>query len=154
MNPTPKNCALAPHPKTIMLNSDMAQNFPIAFGTGAVTPTNPKGLIGELCAPFVVSRTATNFKAMGKEMFPTNTAVQTSTGVWQTTSFGCVMNTIGDGRPGNKQTIISTKLVTDPANAAVNLFACKYLLFLYLLHMRACMYVCMYVCMRYFVGES
>ena len=28
-DPLPPNCAMAPHPKTIMLNADMVQNFPI-----------------------------------------------------------------------------------------------------------------------------
>jgi len=137
VNPAPKNCALAPHPKTIMLNSDMAQSFPIEWGngpvggsgnqviggSGTVSPTNPKGLLKELCSVAVVSRTATNFAKYPKEMFPGNTVVQNAAGIWQTTSFGCVSNTIGDGQPGNKQTIISTKLVTDPNAPSVSLFA-------------------------------
>ena len=64
---TARGCALGPHPKTVMLNADMVQNFPIS-GAGPVKnliAANPGAIqnigvgdLGELCAPAVVVRAA------------------------------------------------------------------------------------------------
>ena len=146
---TQRGCALLPHPKTIMLNADMVQNFPIS-GTGPVPnliATNPSaiqnlgvGHIGELCAPFVVQPAgpSVTLPAAAGGRMNTNQAVANSNQVFPQPSlaaigkisnqgFGCVVNTVGH-QPNfigvtNTQSVQSSLLPIDPNTPSVSLWA-------------------------------
>ena len=143
---TNRGCALGPHPKTIMLNADMVQGFPISgeFGVKNLISANPGaiqdiglGEINELCAPFVVtdsSRAANGIKNANQavrntnNVFPVPQLRLASTSIRATAQgFGCVKNSRGN-LPNfigsrNTQTIASTLLPKDPNNVAVSLWA-------------------------------
>ena len=143
---TNRGCALANHPKTIMLNADMAQNFPVS-GEGGVKnliAANPGAIqdlgvgdIGELCAPFVVSdgaRAANGIKNANQASRNTNNvfpvaqlALASTTTKITSQGFGCVKNSRGNPPnfigARNTQTIASTLLPKDPNNIAVSLWA-------------------------------
>ena len=136
-----KGCATLPHPRTQMLNADMAQNFPISgagavknlIGTGIKAIANlGKGDIDELCGPIVVnpSGVSTNGK------LNTNEAVVNThltfpqvvlTGTNNQQGFGCVKNTVGNvanflGVP-QQQSVRSTLLPVDPNKGTISLWA-------------------------------
>ena len=143
---TNRGCALGPHPKTIMLNADMVQGFPIS-GEGPVKnliSANPKAIqniglgdINELCAPFVVSdssraangiKNANQANANTNNVFPVPQLRLASTSIKATSQgFGCVKNSRGNlpNFIGSKniQTIASTLLTKDPNNVAISLWA-------------------------------
>ena len=139
-------CALAPHPKPIMLNSDMATNFPISgeagvknvVSNGVGTINNiGKGDVGELCAPFAVVGNAVMTPAANGRLnvneatsnthltFPQPALAAGSTVSQQ--GFGCVKNSVGNPANNinkqNTQTLGSSLLPKDPNNAAVSLWA-------------------------------
>ena len=139
----PANCAMAPHGKTIMLNADMVQAFPITAQSGQNNVLNTPALeIGlgvdvELCGKKVTDlssqiaprppRLNTNQRVNNNNLvFPE--AVFSATETISAQGFGCVSNTIGDG-PSlgpratlNKQTLHSSLLPKDPTNTAVSLW--------------------------------
>ena len=139
-----RGCAMAPHPKTVMLNADMVQNFPISAvggvknlvssGAGVINNIGT-GVFGELCAPFVVAANPATPPAAGilnsniavantKLTFPQPVAA--ITGV-STQGFGCVQNSVGNPPNfigvANVQNVASTLLPKDPNNPAVSLWA-------------------------------
>eukprot|EP01038_Epipyxis_sp_PR26KG_P006816 gene6816-9332_t len=114
-NPLPANCLMGEHPKTIMLNADMAQNFPI---TTPVASSGFKGKIDELCAPFV---TAKPKKSGGDIIFPQQFINDNGATVLQ--GFGCVTNSKGNLKKNNVQTVNSDSLVSDPTSLSISLWA-------------------------------
>ena len=141
-NPLPANCAMTPHPKIIMLNSDMVQSFPITAKSGQTSVNDSPalnietGIDGELCGPIV-----TNFEdAVNAPLrFNTNEAADNNHLVFPgqvvapdgkiiNQGLGCVQNTIGNvpnlggAGLGNNQTLHSSLLPKDPTNTAVSLW--------------------------------
>ena len=137
----PANCAMSPHEKTIMLNADMVQNFPITAqsGTNNVLDTPAldigTGVDAELCGVAVTH--AFSQIAPRPPRFNSNEAVNNLRLVFPETvvgnrrqGFGCVTNTIGDV-PSlgiayaelNQQQMHSSLLPKDPTNTAVSLWA-------------------------------
>ena len=140
----PANCAMAPHPKTIMLNADMVQHFPISSQTGVTNVVDTPalaigtGLKGELCGP-VVTNLASQ-AAPRPRRFNTNQAVNNNNLVFPAPvidangnifnqGFGCVGNTVGNTPnlggvgAGNVQTQHSSLLPKDPTANGVSLWA-------------------------------
>ena len=141
-NPLPANCAMTPHPKTIMLNSDMVQAFPITAQSGQVNVLDTPALnVGhgvdvELCGPVVTNfgdavnaplRFNTNEAVNNNHLvFPSSVVVADGTIIQQ--GLGCVQNTVGNAPNmggaglGNNQTMHSSLLPKDPTNTAVSLW--------------------------------
>ena len=142
---TARGCAVGPHPKTVMLNADMVQNFPISgaggvknlISSGAGVINNiGTGVFGELCAPFVVVSNPATFPAPGRLnsnnavnntqlTFPQRVLASLTTVSNQ--GFGCVTNSVGNPPSfigvTNVQNAASTLLPKDSNNAAVSLWA-------------------------------
>ena len=119
---TARGCAISPHPKTVMLNADMVQNFPISAAGGAKNLISSgagilndigTGVFGELCAPFVVSQNP-------EPVLITLTTVANL-------GFGCVSISVGNALHflgmNNVQNVASTLLPKDPNKSAVSLWA-------------------------------
>ena len=142
---TSRGCALGPHPKSLMLNADMVQNFPISAtggvknlissGAGIISNVGT-GVFGELCAPFVVAANPATPPALGRlnsNVAAANTRLTFPQPVFaalvgvSTQGFGCVSNSVGN--PANfigvvnVQNAASTLLPKDPNNPAVSLWA-------------------------------
>eukprot|EP01038_Epipyxis_sp_PR26KG_P012773 gene12773-17125_t len=111
-NPIPANCLMGEHPKTIMLNADMAQNFPI---TTPVATNGFKGKIDELCAPFVTAKAKVNG---GNIMFPQQFINENGATVLQ--GFGCVTNSKGNLKKNNVQTVTGDSLISDPNSLPID----------------------------------
>ena len=142
-NPVPGNCTMIPHAKTIMLNADLAPNFPMTSqaGTNNVLDTPAlalgTGVDGEFCGHLATnlgSQTApipaqfnTN-EAVANFDLVFSAAVVGPTGAAINQGFGCVQNSIGDAPSlgaagaGNVQTLHSSLLPKDPTNTAVSLW--------------------------------
>ena len=145
-----RGCELGPHPKTMMLNSDMVQVFPMS-GAGPVVnliEVNPGAIqdlgvgdIDEICSPAVVTPNPSldlifpqasiagrirNKNCAGANEFnagcPLN-PIQVNT----LQGYGCVKNSHGNPANflgvANIQTIASTLLTVDPNTPSVSLWA-------------------------------
>ena len=140
-----RGCATLPHPKTIMLNADMVQNFPMSGKPGAKVLLNlqlsgpgaianlGKGDIGELCGPRVVNglAAASNGILNSNEaptknknlVFPSPVIAGTN----RLQGFGCIKNSKGNAANfigvANQQIARSSLLPTDPNDVSVSLWA-------------------------------
>ena len=140
-----RGCATVPHLKTIMLNADMVQGFPISgkpstkvllnlqsSGPGAIVNLG-KGDIGELCGPRVVNGlaagqngilNANEAPTLNKHLvFPGPVLAGTN----RLQGFGCAKNSKGNVANfigvANQQLVRSSLLPKDPNNVSVSLWA-------------------------------